>query len=121
MGMFDYLRCDYGGVPDAQYQTKDTDAQYLENYKIDKDGYLWHEYREYKTVLNEDKEGIEKFLGCMKTTLCEWRKVENFRGEILFYTDIDKIWHEYSALFDKGQVISIERINTPPLNEEEMG
>lgn len=115
MGMFDYITCEYGEVPDIEYQTKDTDSQYLERYKIDADGALWHEYREYKWEPDPERkndDGLLAFVGALKTTLKEWRKLDDFRGEIVFYADKGGEWFEYSALFDKGKLISIERIIT---------
>lgn len=112
MGMFDYITCEYGDMPDIEYQTKDTNAQYLENYKIDKDGYLWHEYRGYKWSPDPEREkdgGLLAFVGALKTTVREWRKLDGFRGNIVFYGDRNGEWFEYSALFDKGKIISIER------------
>lgn len=122
MGMFDYIECEYpiDGPLGIEYQTKDTDAQYLERYKIDKDGYLWHEYREYKWEPDPEKEklgGLLAMAGALKTTKREWKKLDHFRGDICFYSDYAGEWFEFSALFDKGKVINIER--TPPQAQEE--
>jgi hypothetical protein len=57
MGMFDYLRCRYAlpvsGANELEFQTKDTDSQYLDNYEIREDGTLWHLV--YETRCEEDK------------------------------------------------------------------
>ena len=113
MGMFDYLICEYAiDAPEGlQFQTKDTDAQYLENYKIDADGRIWHETREYKFEPDENKDGLMRLVGALKTVKKEWIRLDNFRGEIRFYTDHINEWLEFSALFDKGKVISITKIN----------
>lgn len=118
MGMFDYFYCEYEiDAPEGlEFQTKDTDAQYLENYKIDKDGYLWHEYREYKWSPDPEREkdgGLLAMVGALKTTTKEWRRQDGFRGSINFYTDHKGDWLEFSALFDKGKVINIEKISPP--------
>jgi len=47
MGMFDNVHCHYPlpwpEVQDATWQSKDTPAQYLDEYEIREDGTLWHE------------------------------------------------------------------------------
>jgi len=46
MGMFDYLSCEYPlpeGAPVNGWQTKDTPAQYMETYRITRDGFLFDE------------------------------------------------------------------------------
>jgi len=47
MGMFDTVKCLYRtpwpDAKDVEWQTKDTDAQCLDNYEIREDGSLWHE------------------------------------------------------------------------------
>ena len=49
MGMFDDIKCKYplplDGANALDYQTKDTDAQNLDNYEIREDGTLWLENR----------------------------------------------------------------------------
>ncbi len=63
MGMFDYLKCKYP-LPDAsdndlEYQTKDTPAQFLDNYEIRADGSLWHlDYDIDKVCVTERSFGI---------------------------------------------------------------
>jgi hypothetical protein len=128
MGLYDNLICEYPiDAPEglSGWQTKDTEAQYLENYKIDKDGQLWHEYREYKAEMPSESDQEEKgplaFSGCLKTTLREWRK-ELFRGDIRFYTSgPNETWWEYSALFDDGKLISIKRISPTQTREGDEG
>jgi hypothetical protein len=56
MGMFDNVKCLYPTPwPDAsevEWQTKDTDAQYLDDYEIRADGTLWH--KEYEPRFEEN-------------------------------------------------------------------
>ena len=56
MGMFDTVRCLYdvghGDLSAVEFQTKDTDAQYLDLYEVRADGTLWHE--EYDRRFEED-------------------------------------------------------------------
>jgi len=88
MGMFDNLQ--YRG---REYQTKDTPAQMLDNYKIEQDQtsghwYLWRE--EYDAEWVED-EGL--FGGSIKQSNHRWVLFEEFDGEIRFYyyrTDEDQ-------------------------------
>lgn len=104
MGMFDYVICNYP-LPDGEdvsgieFQTKDTDSQQLDCYKIEDDGTLW-----------------------VKEDVKVW-KPEQFTGTICFYasnmsggspkgcmTD-DALtpvtsW-EYTATFDKGKVVNV--------------
>jgi hypothetical protein len=63
MGMFDYLKCKYP-LPESapswvtsetEFQTKDTDAQYLEYYTITEEGRLIHHGVRYETVPEEDR------------------------------------------------------------------
>ena len=63
MGMFDYVKCEYPlPDPEAQdllFQTKDTDAMFLETYKITKEGQLLHFTGEYETTpLEESMVGV---------------------------------------------------------------
>jgi len=113
--MFDYLMCEYPiDAPEnvKQWQTKDTPSQYLDQYKIDAQGSLWH-------YTNERLLPGVKGLGRVKVrTEFEWVKLEDFRGEICFSgfevingkDDYEKLW-EYSALFDDGRIINIKRIS----------
>jgi hypothetical protein len=108
MGVFDYLKCTYplpGDPPkDAQYQTKDTDAQYLDNYEIRQDGGLWHEAYESKFTDN-GKEGMAALVGCMSRENVRWeRKI--FTGEICFYGDAGC----YSAYFVDGVLNQVHEV-----------
>lgn len=120
MGMFDYIVCEYPiDAPDTvkEWQTKDTDAQCLETYKIDAEGNLWHEEKEYEYHDN-GKEGLAGLVGCMRVISSEWVKESDFRGEIVFYGheviegkhDYEK-WWSYSALFNDGKLLDIRKID----------
>ena len=112
MGMFDTLY--YEG---AEYQTKDTPKQTLDNYKIEVDQesghrYLWHE--EYDAEWIEDKEAW--LGGQLETYNHRWVRCDDFDGLIRFYRE-DKenggykndAWVEYRALFMNGQMIKLTR------------
>ena len=103
MGMFDYLY--YRG---NQYQTKDTDAQLLDAYRIE-DDCLWHEEYDSEWV---DGEGI--FGGGLLKSNERWVLCDDFDGLIRFYReDLDRggykadAWVEYEALFMNGQMIKL--------------
>jgi hypothetical protein len=103
MGMFDNIR--YKG---RDYQTKDTPAQMLDNYKIEQDQdsghwYLWHE--EYDAEWVEDG-GL--FGGHLKQFNHRWQHCDDFDGNIRFYwyrSEDDQ--EEYRALFMNGQMLKI--------------
>ena len=113
MGMFDHIH--YKG---KEYQTKDTPAQVLDNYKIEQDPesgnwYLWRE--EYDAEWEED-EGL--FGGSIKQSNHRWVLFKEFDGLIRFYwyrTEEDQ--EEYEALFMDGQMLKIKTIRGEPLTE----
>jgi hypothetical protein len=113
MGMFDHIH--YKG---KEYQTKDTPAQMLDNYKIEQDldsGHwrLWHEEYDAEWV---DGEGL--FGGSLKQSNHRWVRCDEFDGEIRFYyyrSDEDQ--EEYRALFMDGQMLKIKTIRGEPLAE----
>jgi hypothetical protein len=110
MGMFDQLY--YRG---EEYQTKDTPAQLLDNYKIEVDQdsglpYLWHE--EYDSEWVDD--GRHLFGGGLLRSNERWVLCDSFDGLIRFYRE-DKekggykadAWIEYQALFMNGHMIKL--------------
>jgi hypothetical protein len=112
MGMFDNI--EYRG---RQYQTKDTPAQILDNYKIEQDQdsghwYLWHEEYDAEWV---DGDG---FLGGeIRQSNHRWLRCADFDGEIRFYyyrSDEDQ--EEYRALFMDGRMLKI-RLTSEPLTD----
>ena len=113
MGMFDNI--EYRG---RQYQTKDTPAQLLDNYKIEQnqdDGhwYLWHE--EYDSEWDDD-EGL--FGGSIRQFNQRWVACQDFDGQIRFYyyrTEEDQ--EEYQALFMDGRMLKIKQTQGEPLTE----
>jgi hypothetical protein len=109
MGMFDYVF-----YKELQYQSKDTPAQLLDNYKIEQDQtdnnwYLWYEEYDAEWV---DGEGI--FGGGLKKFNERWVRCDGFDGLIRFYReDAERggykadAWIEYKALFMNGQMIKL--------------
>ena len=107
MGMFDNLF--YEG---KEYQSKDTPAQALDNYKIEHDQcsghqYLWHQEYDMKWVEDGGFLG-----GSMETSNHRWVHCHDFDGNIRFYRTEDKAktWIEYSALFMDGKLLRIKEI-----------
>lgn len=106
MGMYDTIEIDdsYGLPKTDEWQTKCTPVQWLNVYRIDKDGRLLHQV--YDT---EDRSNGKSLAGA--ATRVNKRFVPaDFRGAISFYSSIEGVWHEYSALFDEGQLISIKQL-----------
>ena len=107
MGMFDQLF--YKG---EEYQTKDTPAQLLDNYKIEQnleDGhwYLWHE--EYDTDWIDDEDHFGG--GYAKQYNQRWVACEDFDGSLRFYNN-DR---EYRSLFMDGRMLKIKEHLDEPL------
>jgi hypothetical protein len=101
MGLFDNIRCHFplpdGFEGDIEYQTKDTQAQYLDHYTITEDGRL---------VLDEKPEEAIPFHGALSfhaSNVCG-------SGPDGYMTDDDSPgWsREYVALFDRGRLLKIE-------------
>lgn len=139
--MFDYIKCHYPlpfeGANDLVYQTKDTPSQFMDNYEIREDGSLWYEYYELEDrsavglwlKKNPDKTyddapkylkkgGFPRvFLGKLSKRNKKWVKVDNFIGEIRFYSSVkdknepakDK-WTEWSAYFEQGKLVRLNQI-----------
>ena len=114
MGMFDTIQ--YQG---EEYQTKDTPAQFLDNYKIEQnpeDGhwYLWHE--EYDTDWIDDADHFGG--GYAKQSNHRWVACEDFDGVLRFYrSDKDNrdLWIEFKTLFMDGRMIKIKEVFDEPL------
>jgi len=134
--MFDDIKCKYplpmAGANELDYQTKDTDHQFCDQYEIREDGTLWHEDYDVEDhselakwkAANPGKEPSEEmktslldaFCGCMTRVNTRWEQV-NITGEIRFYTlykiEHDKMingtnsldgWLEWSAYFVDGKL-----------------
>jgi hypothetical protein len=90
MGMFDYVRveCPIEGVPNPaaiDWQTKDFDWPFMEQYKITADGRLLHEIVHYED--RSDKAlgiGPEPFAGCMTSVHEGWKDLD-YHGELGFH------------------------------------
>jgi len=116
MGMFDTIQ--YQG---EEYQTKDTPAQSLDNYKIEQDlddghWYLWHEEYDIEWIDDEDRWGG----GYSKQSNHRWVACEDFDGNLSFYrSDKENLdcWIEFKALFMDGRMIKIKEVFDEPLTQ----
>lgn len=109
MGLFDYLRCNYPlpveGAELLEYQTKDTPAQWMDQYEIRADGTLWHENYDTEDRSDPNAEGFDRLFGCMTRVNKRWEPVL-LTGEIVFYAeDI-----EFSAYFVGGKLMRLEML-----------
>ena len=112
MGMFDQL-----WFEGEEYQTKDTPAQLLDNYKIEQDQisghwFLWHEEYDVDWVEQPDRFGG----GYLKHSNERWVACEDFTGTINFYrrdSDIER-WIEYCAEFVAGRKVKITEVYDEP-------
>lgn len=107
MGLFDYLRCKYplpvqGGSLDG-WQTKDTPAQFCDEYEIREDGTLWH----HAYDIEDAPEGSFGF----NCTNRRWELCPH-SGPLQFYDfkKNEKGWVEYCAVFKDGQMKHLELI-----------
>ena len=126
MGLFDYVRCKYPlpveGAKALEFQTKDTPAQYMENYEIREDGTLWHE--EYDTVDKSDPnaKGLMRIRGMATRINHRWIQ-DDYTGEICFYApwqdNPHSGWIEFSSYFVKGQLRELHLIENIPIAREE--
>lgn len=112
MGVFDYLRCKYPlpveGSNDLEYQTKDTDAQYLDEYEIREDGTLWHKTYDTEDRSDSNAEGLMRLWGIVTRVNERWEP-STMTGEVVFYSKN----YVFSAYFVGGQIKHIETLATP--------
>lgn len=114
MGVFDEIRCRYPlpvpGANDLAYQTKDTDAQFLDNYEIREDGTLWHETYRVEDRSDPTKPGLLGMAGCMTRIPTGWEPADH-EGELYFYTITkDGEWLEFVADFMDGRLRAIDQV-----------
>ena len=109
MGMFDYLRCSYPlpveGAQALEYQTKDTPAQYLDQYEIRADGTLWHQDYDTEDRSDQKAEGFARLFGCATRVNERWEPVA-MTGEVVFYAGD----FEFSAYFVGGNLKHLETL-----------
>jgi len=114
MGVFDSLRCKYplpiDGVNHLEFQSKDTPAQFQDDYEIREDGTLWHHEYDVEDHSDQNATGIMRIFESLACVNERWVP-EIFTGEIGFYGLRDQ--KDYSsevafvAFFVKGKVTEI--------------
>jgi len=115
MGMFDYIRveCELPSeVPDiekAEWQSKDTPAQYLDEYFLTPDGKL--EHTEYDTEIEKTDEAPFGFY--LHRRNCRRVFCNKFTGSIRFYAKLPSGRFEFCAFVEWGKVIKIIVIEKP--------
>jgi len=111
MGMFDNVKCLYpltiSGLENEKWQTKDTPAQFLDDYEIREDGTLWHEEYDIADHSNPVETGFKRLKGMLTKINKKWVFEKDFTGEIVIYTcinnDADK-YIEFSFYFHMGKL-----------------
>lgn len=112
VGMFDWIKCHCPlprEVQTAQFQTKDTPAQLLDNYEIRTDGTLWHEDYDIEDRSDPNATGLLALAGWWQVNH-RWRQEKDFTGEIVFYDEVDDTWYEFSAYFVNGKLQHLEQL-----------
>lgn len=126
MGLFDALTCKYplplDGANSLLFQTKDTPAQWMDQYELRDDGTLWHE--SYDIEDRSDKglwmkehpgetppEKLDGFIGCMGKVNPRWEQCL-LTGEVRFghYDSKSTRSITFSSYFVKGQLRELHLI-----------
>ena len=118
MGMYDYIRCEHplpdGSLPLGRvFQTKDTDAQFLDDYTIRADGTLVHHTTRIEDTPKDKlpypdapKGSLLSYCGII-TRVPTGDEVVPFHGCLRFYDETSK----YEALYDRGRLIRIDAVS----------
>jgi len=109
MGMFDYIRCELPlpapAAEGLEFQTKDTPAQWLDQYVIRADGMLWHEVYDIEDRSDPNAEGLLRLCGAMTRVNQRWECLTEFFGEVFFYKfEAPQGWLEFRARFVDGKL-----------------
>lgn len=108
--MFDYVVCErkLKGSPNvSEWQTKCTPSQYMETYKINKDGKLW--FLKVERRYKRDKSRV--IGGYFERISEEWVECHDFTGSINFYGhDQSGKWWEVIGLFEDGKLVKSPKV-----------
>lgn len=105
MGMFDYVICNYP-LPDGEdgsgreFQTKDTDSQYLDRYEIRADGTLWFQRHPQGGMVQQYFTGPINFYSSNVTA-------SGPNGCVTDAALTPATFWDYTALFQDGKVVKI--------------
>lgn len=134
MGMFDNIRCEYPlpGLPDdahPDWQSKSLDCA-MGEYTITAGGLLVHHTTRMEAVPEEQRPyfgtpkwdgALGKLFGSMRVVPTGDVVLNNFTGAVNFYDDIGGTWYEYTALYQRGKLLAIERMSPGEDDENEGG
>lgn len=129
MGMFDYLTCKHP-LPDGfdpsriDWQTKDTDDQYLSRYTITEDGKLvsddWHQEdvpQAERPYPDAEPGSLQSICGMLRRVVDKPDVERPFHGDLYFYGNDGDFnspdgytWREYRARFSEGKLLRIDLI-----------
>lgn len=124
MGMFDYIICEMPlpktpEPPVGTFQTKDTPDQYMTTYTITEDGRLsWRPYtienvpREERPYPDAPEGSLKAICGMIRRVESDPEVLEDFHGDVHFYTGGPRGWWEYRARFTDGvckEITLVER------------
>jgi hypothetical protein len=121
MGMFDYLTCEIPLPADpppppkgTEFQTKDTEAQFMEYYTITREGRLLHHSVRYEQVPKAERPYPDAADDSFKALAGSIRLVPtgdvdtNYHGYVRFYEYSEtREWWEYRAKFTDGVCIEL--------------
>lgn len=128
MGLFDYLRCEMPLPAEwpgegFRFQTKDTDAQYMEQYTITADGRLVHHAVRYEDVPPAERAYPDAKPGSLESVVGITRRVPTGDVEVLMHGDLqfhdldaERGWVSFVARFTEGRCVRIwleEQETTP--------
>lgn len=118
MGMFDTLHCFYmlpiDNSQNIEFQTKDTPAQFCDEYEIRADGTLWYEEYEVEDQSDPTKEGLGRLVGMMAKVNKRWERT-HFTGDLEFYgfpTADSKDLVVFHSHFVDGQLTEIRQVES---------
>ena len=131
MGLFDHISVKYKlpdpEAQDLEFQSKDTESQFLDQYEITEQGRLMYLAHETETVPEEERpyfndpkfqeSPLLKMCGMIRRINERWEDT-NFHGFIRFYAGIGKHgtdgykWFEYTAKFTDGNICSKKTCNS---------
>lgn len=120
MGMFDNIQVELPlpGLSETakpNFQTKDLNC-YMDQYRIDGDGFLWRQEYEIEDHSDPMAEGIRSLIGKLTRINKRWAR-DGHTGEIRFYESDKETgeWFEYSVYLELGRVVrGPNRILPPP-------
>lgn len=112
MGLFDHVKCDYPlpipGANDLEYQTKSFPYPYLDQYWIKSDGSLWKEKYDTEDRSDPSENGWRRYIGMCTRINKEWVPY-TATCSMEFHTILpDNGWISWIALFDQGQLVTVQ-------------